>query len=110
MVYVWPMKLLKCVSLPYRVDLYRCILYVWLVKLPEFVFISIANKLYIHVPKVEGPKSPEEMITILQRVVEDCATSLVAARIEAEERLNNQRLREEQDAAYRAALEADQVS
>lgn len=103
-------KLLKCVSLPYRVDLYCYILYVWLVKLTEFVFISIADNLYIHVAKVEGPKSPEEMITILQRVVEQYATSLVAARIEAEERLNNQRLREEQDAAYRAALEADQVS
>ena len=72
--------------------------------------ISIAYVSYTHLPKVEGPKSPEEMITILQRVVEECATSLVAARIEAEERLNNQRLREEQDAAYRAALEADQVS
>jgi FAS-associated factor 2 len=58
---------------------------------------------------VEGPKSPEEMLNILQRVVEECAPSLVAARIEAEERRNNQRLRDEQDAAYRAALEADQV-
>lgn len=86
------------------------ILCVWLVKPPEFLFISVANTLYINVPKVEGPKSPEEMITVLQRVVEECATSLVAARIEAEERLNNQRLREEQDAAYRAALEADQVT
>lgn len=58
---------------------------------------------------MEGPKSPEEMLTILQRVVEECAPTLVSARIEAEERRNNQRLRDEQDAAYRAALEADQV-
>lgn len=59
--------------------------------------------------KVEGPKSPEEMLSILQRVVEECAPTLVSARIEAEERRNNQLLRDEQDAAYRAALEADQV-
>lgn len=71
--------------------------------------VSFAHAFSFDLPKVEGPKSPEEMITILQRVVEECTASLVAARIEAEERLNNQRLREEQDAAYRAALEADQV-
>lgn len=59
--------------------------------------------------QVEGPKSPEEMLTILQKVLEESAPVLVSARIEAEERRNNMRLREEQDAAYRAALEADQV-
>jgi hypothetical protein len=72
--------------------------------------INIIRAFCFHIPQVEGPRTPEEMITILQRVVEECATQLVAARIEAEERLNNQRLREEQDAAYTAALEADQVS
>lgn len=65
--------------------------------------------MWVFLLKVEGPKSPEEMLTILQRVVEECAPTLVSARIEAEERRNNQRLRDEQDAAYRAALEADQV-
>lgn len=104
MVYVWLIKLLKCVA--FTIELF-CIGYIQCL---AFKNVRIANKLYIHVPKVEGPKSPEEMITVLQRVVEECATSLVAARIEAEERLNNQRLREEQDAAYRAALEADQVT
>ncbi|WOL05694.1 hypothetical protein Cni_G14423 [Canna indica] len=59
--------------------------------------------------QIEGPKSSDEMLTILQRVVEECAPTLVAARLDAEERRNNQRLREEQDAAYRAALEADQA-
>ncbi|PQQ10599.1 zinc finger HIT domain-containing protein 2 [Prunus yedoensis var. nudiflora] len=43
------------------------------------------------------------------RVVEESAPVLVAARLDAEERRNNIRLREEQDAAYRAALEADQA-
>lgn len=60
--------------------------------------------------QVEGPKSPEEMLTILQRVLEESSPVLVAARLEAEERRNNTRLREEQDAAYRAALEADRVN
>ncbi|EER92051.1 hypothetical protein BDA96_01G346700 [Sorghum bicolor] len=73
------------------------------------VVMASTNQRIMLLQQVEGPKSPEEMITILQRVVEECTTSLVAARIEAEERLNNQRLREEQDAAYRAALEADQA-
>lgn len=49
------------------------------------------------------------MLAILQRVVEDSSPTLVTARVEAEERRTNLRLREEQDAAYRAALEADQV-
>lgn len=60
--------------------------------------------------QVEGPKSPEEMLTILQKVLEESAPVLVAARLDAEERRNSTRLREEQDAAYREALEADQVS
>lgn len=46
---------------------------------------------------------------MLQRVLEESAPVLVAARLDAEERRTNIRLREEQDAAYRAALEADQV-
>lgn len=50
------------------------------------------------------------MLTILQRVLEESSPVLVAARLEAEERRNNMRLREEQDAAYRAALEADRVN
>lgn len=45
----------------------------------------------------------------LQRVLDESSPVLVAARLDAEERRNNVRLREEQDAAYRAALEADQV-
>lgn len=59
--------------------------------------------------QVEGPKSPEELLTVLQRVLEESAPVLISARVEAEERRTNIRLREEQDAAYRAALEADQV-
>lgn len=42
-------------------------------------------------------------------MLEENAPVLISARLEAEERRTNIRLREEQDAAYRAALEADQV-
>lgn len=59
--------------------------------------------------QIEGPKSPEELLRIIQRVYEESSTVLITARLEAEERRNALRLREEQDAAYRAALEADQV-
>lgn len=49
------------------------------------------------------------MLMTLQRVLEESGPVLVAARLDAEERRTNMRLREEQDAAYRAALEEDQV-
>ncbi|KAG2330335.1 hypothetical protein Bca52824_001515 [Brassica carinata] len=73
------------------------------------VVMPAANQRIALLQQVEGPTTPEEMIAILQRVVEDSSTVLVTARVEAEERRTNLRLREEQDAAYRAALEADQA-
>ncbi|CAH8351506.1 unnamed protein product [Eruca vesicaria subsp. sativa] len=73
------------------------------------VVMPAANQRIALLQQVEGPTTPEEMIAILQRVVEDSSPVLVTARFEAEERRNNLRLREEQDAAYRAALEADQA-
>ncbi|KAF7828104.1 plant UBX domain-containing protein 10-like [Senna tora] len=73
------------------------------------VVMAATNQRIALLQQVEGPKSPEEMLTILQRVLEESSPVLVAARLEAEERQNNMRLREEQDAAYRAALEADQA-
>ncbi|KAJ4876212.1 Plant UBX domain-containing protein 10 [Raphanus sativus] len=73
------------------------------------VVMPAANHRIALLHQVEGPTTPEEMIAMMQRVVEDSSTVLVTARVEAEERRNNLRLREEQDAAYRAALEADQA-
>ncbi|GAB2296206.1 Plant UBX domain-containing protein 10 [Dionaea muscipula] len=73
------------------------------------VVMAATNQRIALLQQIEGPRSPEEMITILQRVVEETAPVLVSAQLEAEERRNNMRLREEQDAAYRAALEADQA-
>ncbi|XP_021684211.2 plant UBX domain-containing protein 10 isoform X1 [Hevea brasiliensis] len=73
------------------------------------VVMPATNQRIALLQQIEGPKSPEEMLMILQRVLEESAPVLVAARLESEERRNNMRLREEQDAAYRAALEADQA-
>ncbi|KAK7278319.1 hypothetical protein RJT34_23346 [Clitoria ternatea] len=71
--------------------------------------MAATNQRIALLQQVEGPKSPEEMLVVLQRVLEESSPILVAARLDAEERRNNMRLREEQDAAYRAALEADQA-
>ncbi|CAN0908909.1 Plant UBX domain-containing protein 10 [Linum grandiflorum] len=73
------------------------------------VVMPATNQRIALLQQIEGPKSPEEMLVLLQRVLEESAPVLTAARIESEERINNMRLREEQDAAYRAALEADQA-
>lgn len=59
--------------------------------------------------QIEGPVGPSELMAILQRVLEEQGAMLVAARADEEERLLNRRLREEQDAAYQAALLEDQV-
>ncbi|KAL6986466.1 Plant UBX domain-containing protein 10 [Sarracenia purpurea var. burkii] len=73
------------------------------------VVMAATNQRIALLQQIEGPKSLEEILTILQRVLEESSPVLVAARLDAEERRNNMRLREEQDAAYRAALEADQA-
>ncbi|KAI3522472.1 hypothetical protein L1887_00265 [Cichorium endivia] len=73
------------------------------------VVMAATNQRIALLQQVEGPKSPEELLTVLQRVLEESAPVLVTARLESEERRNNIRLREEQDAAYQAALEADQA-
>ncbi|ERN16103.1 hypothetical protein AMTRI_Chr11g95210 [Amborella trichopoda] len=73
------------------------------------VVMAASNQRIALLQQIEGPKSIEVFIPILQKVVEESGTVLVAARIEEEERRHDRRLREEQDAAYRAALEADQA-
>lgn len=65
--------------------------------------------LILNLQQVEGSRSAEELMSTLQRVVEEQGSVLVASRVEEEERQLNRRLREEQDAAYQAGLQADQV-
>eukprot|EP00252_Welwitschia_mirabilis_P025066 TRINITY_DN7693_c0_g2_i1.p1 TRINITY_DN7693_c0_g2~~TRINITY_DN7693_c0_g2_i1.p1 ORF type:complete len:495 (+),score=96.03 TRINITY_DN7693_c0_g2_i1:330-1814(+) len=73
------------------------------------IVMSANNQRIALLQQVEGPKSPAELLSLLQRVIEESGATLVAARIEEEERRHNRRLREEQDAAYQAALEADRA-
>ncbi|XP_077234489.1 plant UBX domain-containing protein 10-like [Tasmannia lanceolata] len=72
------------------------------------VVMGKANQRIVLLEQIEGPRSPVQMLAILQRVHEQNAYVLITARCDAEERRNAILLREEQDAAYRAALEADQ--
>ncbi|KAH8941562.1 hypothetical protein BDL97_14G048300 [Sphagnum fallax] len=72
------------------------------------VVMGSSNQRIALLQQVEGPRSAAELVSILQRVVEEQGVALVAARVEEEERQLNRRLREEQDAAYQAALQADQ--
>ncbi|CAL5361975.1 unnamed protein product [Camellia sinensis] len=59
--------------------------------------------------QIEGPVSPAELVEILQRTMEEQGLAFGSARAkEKEKRRANQRLREEQDAAYAASLQADQ--
>ncbi|KAF6153667.1 hypothetical protein GIB67_000900 [Kingdonia uniflora] len=73
------------------------------------VVMAAANQRVALLQQIEGPTSPEQMLTVLQRVVEESNPVLISARLEAEERRTNVLLREEQDVAYQAALEADQA-
>lgn len=59
---------------------------------------------------MEGPVSPAELVEILQRTLEEQGLAFGSGRAKQEEkRRADRRLREEQDAAYLAALKIDQV-
>eukprot|EP00898_Chlorokybus_atmophyticus_P007586 jgi/Chlat1/7829/Chrsp66S07281 len=61
------------------------------------------------VTSLEGPVSVDEFISTLTHAVNEHGAALTAARLDAEERDLNRRLREEQDAAYHASLEVDRA-
>lgn len=56
----------------------------------------------------KGTCEKDKMLEMLVRANEEQGAMLVALRAEEEERVRNRQLREEQDAAYLASLEADQ--
>lgn len=59
--------------------------------------------------QMEGPVSPAELVEILQRTLEEQGLAFGSGRANVEEtRRADRRLREEQDAAYLAALKIDQ--
>ncbi|XP_059657917.1 plant UBX domain-containing protein 10-like [Cornus florida] len=58
--------------------------------------------------QMEGPVSPAELLEILQRTMEEQGLVFGSSRVKEEEkRRSDRRLREEQDAAYVAALQID---
>lgn len=60
---------------------------------------------------MEGPVSPAELVEILQRTMEEQGVALGFDMAKQDEkRRADHRLREEQDVAYLAALQIDQVS
>lgn len=59
---------------------------------------------------MEGPISPTELVGILQRTVEEQGSAFRSSKVkQAEAIIADRRLREEQDAAYLAALQLDKV-
>lgn len=60
--------------------------------------------------QIEGPVSPEELLEILQRTMEEQGSAFRALREAEDETLRRDRqLREEQDAAYLESLKKDKV-
>lgn len=58
--------------------------------------------------QLEGPLSPAELVEILQRTLEEQGVAFGSAKAKQEEKIRaDRRLREEQDAAYLAALQID---
>ncbi|KAI3684508.1 hypothetical protein L6452_33732 [Arctium lappa] len=61
------------------------------------------------IQQMEGPMTPEELVEILQTTLEEQGLAFGNERAKAEEkRMADLRLRQEQDAAYAASLQADQ--
>ncbi|XP_076885820.1 plant UBX domain-containing protein 10-like [Bidens hawaiensis] len=60
------------------------------------------------VQKLEGPVTPEELLETLQTTLEEQGLAFDNRRAKEEKRRDDIRLRQEQDAAYAASLQADQ--
>lgn len=59
---------------------------------------------------MEGPVSPAELVEILHRTMEEQGLAFGSGRAKEQEKLRaDRRLREEQDVAYIASLQIDQV-
>lgn len=71
--------------------------------------MSAPNESLAVLQQIEGPVSSQELVEILQKAVEEQGSALINARPEEEEkRLSDRQIREDQDAAFRAAMRADQ--
>ncbi|XP_010533463.1 PREDICTED: plant UBX domain-containing protein 10-like [Tarenaya hassleriana] len=73
------------------------------------VLTSTGNGDYFAVVRqIEGPVSPEQLVEILQRTMEEQGLSFQFGKLKEQEKITqDRRLREEQDAAYLAAIQID---
>lgn len=110
--YIWISVVTIVLSLTSREKVNRTLLMDWdkslflYSQLELFLCISICLLLV----QLEVPVSPAELVEILQRTLEEQGVAFGSDRAKKEEKiLADRRLREEQDAAYLAALQIDRV-
>ncbi|XP_054158133.1 FAS-associated factor 2-like [Oppia nitens] len=75
---------------------------------PFLALICLKQNRMVVVRKFEGRIHLDTLLAQLKSTIEDNETNLIAARLEREERIMNQLLRQEQDEAYEDSLRADQ--
>lgn len=75
---------------------------------PFLAMIVLRENRMTVVARLEGPSEPQELLQRLLQIISDNEGSLIAARLERQERSLNQTLRQQQDEAYAASLRADQ--
>ncbi|EDV22401.1 uncharacterized protein TRIADDRAFT_58970 [Trichoplax adhaerens] len=75
---------------------------------PFLAVISQRDNKMVVVKRIEGLLELDEVVAMLKQTFEDNEPYLVVARDERNQRITNQLLREQQDAAYQESLRADQ--
>eukprot|EP00958_Prasinococcus_capsulatus_P006369 scaffold603_cov404-Prasinococcus_capsulatus_cf.AAC.43 len=77
-----------------------------------FPYVAVLGHFNGHiqfVAQIEGPTRKDRFVSTLQQAMDNYSSMLAAERAEADSRTESRRLREEQDAAYLAALAEDQA-
>eukprot|EP00795_Rhopilema_esculentum_P013042 gene13041-3817_t len=74
---------------------------------PFLAVICLRDNRMTIVWRIEGFMPVDQLIALLSRIIAENEPSLIAARAEREERSLSQTIREEQDRAYKVALEQD---
>ncbi|RWS24860.1 FAS-associated factor 2-like protein [Leptotrombidium deliense] len=75
---------------------------------PFLALIALKDNRMTVVKRFEGKTSVERLLSQMQQSIEDNEASLVAARLERQERSLNHIIRQQQDEAYLESLKADQ--
>ncbi|GFY66299.1 FAS-associated factor 2 [Trichonephila inaurata madagascariensis] len=75
---------------------------------PFLAVIVLRDNQMTVVARLEGPTDPDVLIRRLRLIMNDNEASLIAARLERQERSMTQTIRQQQDEAYKESLKADQ--